>query len=563
MLPSVVPKGNLMAGLRLRCASAVRTVRRRLDPPAALRSPAAPALPLPMSLAPPAPSAPPAIPLQRPSLAQLARPGAILPDFVAKCAVARKYLDLLGALGWDRFPERPTQRAWPGQAPAPRAPYVASYLVKLNEGKRYMSDLRTFLVEHPALVWILGFPLVADPHAEYGFDVEKSVPDRRQLSRVLRELANPAAQFLLDGTVQLIRQELPPDITFGDIVSLDTKHILAWVQENNPKAYVEHRYDKTKQPKGDPDCKVGCKKRHNQGEGNGDHNSTGAAAASAPVSPTPAPVPAAMPPPAATPTRYPLPATQKAGDGEFYWGYASGVVTTKVPGWGEIVLAELTQTFDKGDTTYFFPLMQQVERRLGRRPHFAALDAAYDAFYVYQYFHDAGGFAAVPLVEKGGVKSRAFSPEGLPICAAGLAMPLRFSFTDRTSTIVVHERGKYVCPLLWPTKTADTCPVNADRWPKGGCTATMPTCAGARIRYQLDRHSADYKAIYNQRTADERSNSQAVDLGIERPKLRRQSAIVNQNTLIYVLINLRALQRVRTHKEELARQCNLPGATGG
>ena len=82
----------------------------------------------------------------------------------------------------------------------------------------------------------------------------------------------------------------------------------------------------------------------------------------------------------------------------------------------------------------------------------------------------------------------------------------------------------------------------------------MPTCAGARIRYQLDRESPEYKAIYKQRTADERSNSQAVDLGIERPRLRRQSAIVNQNTLIYVLINLRALQRIRQHKEALARQ---------
>ena len=43
-------------------------------------------------------------------------------------------------------------------------------------------------------------------------------------------------------------------------------------------------------------------------------------------------------------------------------------------------------------------------------------------------------------------------------------------------------------------------------------------------------------------------NSQALELGIERPKLRRGSAIANQNTLIYVLINLHALQRVRERK---------------
>ena len=187
------------------------------------------------------------------------------------------------------------------------------------------------------------------------------------------------------------------------------------------------------------------------------------------------------------------------------------------------MLAELTQTFDQGDATYFFPLMAQTERRLGRQPRYGALDKAFDAFYVYQYFHDAGGFAAVPLVAKGGTETRSFSPEGLPLCAAGLAMPLKFTFTDRTTTLVVHERGKYVCPLRFPTASGRRLPgQRTTNWPKGGCTAMMPTCAGARIRYQLDRESAAYKAIYKQRTADERINSQAVDLGIERPRLRRQ-----------------------------------------
>jgi hypothetical protein len=54
-----------------------------------------------------------------------------------------------------------------------------------------------------------------------------------------------------------------------------------------------------------------------------------------------------------------------------------------------------------------------------------------------------------------------------------------------------------------------------------------------------------FKEIYKQRTACERINSQAEALGIERPKLRRGSAIANQNTLIYVLINLRTLHRLR------------------
>ena len=70
----------------------------------------------------------------------------------------------------------------------------------------------------------------------------------------------------------------------------------------------------------------------------------------------------------------------------------------------------------------------------------------------------------------------------------------------------------------------------------------MPTAAGARVRYQLDRESEAYKAIYKQRTAVERIFSRAVALGIERPKLRNQHTITNHNTLTYILINLRTMQ---------------------
>jgi hypothetical protein len=87
--------------------------------------------------------------------------------------------------------------------------------------------------------------------------------------------------------------------------------------------------------------------------------------------------------------------------------------------------------------------------------------------------------------------------------------------------------------------------VRQARWSKGGCTVTMPTSIGARLRYTLNRESAEYKQRYTQRTAIERINSQAVALGIERPHLRNGAAIANQNTLIYTLINLRFLQRLR------------------
>jgi hypothetical protein len=196
--------------------------------------------------------------------------------------------------------------------------------------------------------------------------------------------------------------------------------------------------------------------------------------------------------------------------------------------------------------------MNQSEQTLGFRPRFGTFDAAFDAFYVYEYFNrtdNLNTFAAVPFSEKGGYKSRKFSPEGLPMCAAGFPMPILFTYTDRTTTIVEHERGKYVCPFFSKNVKNKfikaSCPVHYKRARKGGCTVSMPLSIGARLRYSLDRQSQAYKEIYNQRSATERINSQAVSLGIERPHFRNGNAITNMNTLTYALIHLRLLQRVR------------------
>lgn len=427
-----------------------------------------------------------------------------LPWLVQESPLAQEILDLLGPLGWDRFPERNLQRNW-GQAAIPYSAFTAACLVKIELGIRSMAGLRACLGEQPALTWLLGFRTY-------------TLPTYRHFTRLLRKMPNETFQFLLRSSVDCLLAELGPLFpNLGECIAMDTKHILAFVKENNPKAYIEDRFNKTKQPKGDPDCKLGCKRRRNR------HTDSESSL---------------------------LPSPNAVHPGEFYWGYASGVAVVKVPSYGEFILAELTQPFDSSDVSYFFPLMKQVEQRLGFKPKYGALDAAYDAFYVYDYFHDAGGFAAVPFSEKGGYRAgeRRFSKKGLPLCAAGKPMPQAMTFTDRTRAIFEHERGKYVCPLLFPKSTGEICPTNHPNWLKGGCTVDMPTSLGARLRYTLDRESELYKQVYRQRTATERIFSQAKELGIERPILRNGQAIANLNTLTYTVINLRLLKRIRQRK---------------
>lgn len=258
-----------------------------------------------------------------------------LPPCVTTSPTVMRCRELLGPLAWADFPERNLARNY-GQVSIPYATLAAATLVRLNENLRSTEHLFTFLGEHPGFIWLLGFPLQPAPNDPLGFNARASLPTTRHWNQMLRDLPNAALQFLLAESVRLIRAELgaravPP----LECISLDTKHILAWVKENNPKAYVSTRFDKAQQPRGDPDCRVGCKRRHNQR------------------------------PAVATPKTKPIPASARTV-GEFYWGYGSGVVATKVPGWGEFVLAEMTQPFDRGDVSYFFPLLRQVETRLGK-----------------------------------------------------------------------------------------------------------------------------------------------------------------------------------------------------
>lgn len=467
---------------------------------------------------------PPAgLPLDRPSLTQLAQMvPADLPDCIQRSSLARRYLDLLGPIDWDSFPCRDVHRAWPGSPPRSPAPWLIALLMRLDQGHRSMGQLVDFLHLHPELTWLAGFPLTPCTDSAWGFDPVRSVPSAGSFSHLVRHLPHPWVQFLLDESVRAVVAALPATPGFGQTVSIDTKHILAWVKENNPKAYIkEGRFDKEQQPAGDLDCRLGCKRRSNQRSGT-----------------SPDETPAAEGDPAHA---------LGAGIGEFYWGYASGIAVTKVPDWGEFVLAEMTQTFDKSDVSYFFPLMDQVERRLGYAPPNGTADAAFDAFYVYEYFHRAGGMAAVPAVMRGKANHSGFDENGQLLCAAGLPMFLKGTFTNR-STLVEHIRQRWYCPLLHPQPGTDTCPINHARWRHDGCKSTIPASIGAQLRHQIDRSSVQYQQIYRQRTAVERIFSQAVSLGIERPKLRNRHSIANWNTLIYVLINLRAAERIRAKR---------------
>jgi hypothetical protein len=98
------------------------------------------------------------------------------------------------------------------------------------------------------------------------------------------------------------------------------------------------------------------------------------------------------------------------------------------------------------------------------------------------------------------------------------------------------------CPLLVPQARGQRC--DHDQFAKGvGCVKYINITAGGKMRIALDRQADTYKRIYRQPTAAERINSQAKALGIERPEVRNSASVHNLNTLTYIVINARALER--------------------
>ncbi len=283
------------------------------------------------------------------------------------------------------------------------------------------------------------------------------------------------------------------------MIAFDVTHIYAWVQENNPRAYVTDRYDKAHQPTGDPDCKVGVKRSTNKEQSDG----------------------------------------SKKEEKEYLWGYGSGVVSATDPVYGDVVLAEYTQPFNENDITYFFPLYIRTVATLGFFPTHLAADAAFDAWYVYEVLAHRHGMAAIPLNTHGHPESRR-APDGVPLCERGWRMHPTYQFS--------HTYGycsqRFRCPLLFPAVTGQSC--DHAQFAKGkGCVKDLNWERGGQMRVTLDRDSPLYHAVYDQRTSTERLNSQSKELGLKRPKVRNGDSIRNLNTLTYLLINARALRRVR------------------
>ncbi len=114
-----------------------------------------------------------------------------LPLCVRQAPIPLRYLELLAPLDWVNFLERDLDTQW-CLLTIPYVPFVAAYLVKLGPQLSYMPRLRRYLVEHPLLPAVLGFPIPVNGRALSAAAVVAALPTHRHFARILQHIPNAA-----------------------------------------------------------------------------------------------------------------------------------------------------------------------------------------------------------------------------------------------------------------------------------------------------------------------------------------------------------------------------------
>jgi hypothetical protein len=363
---------------------------------------------------------------------------------------------------------------------------VRSYLVMVEEKIESMPKLRAYLCEHPALVWLMEYRLVADGGCPEGFDVERSVPSAGYLGVKLRQLDDEMLTALLQQSATRVLQA-DSAIAGERTMVIDVKHQYANVRQNNLRHAHAERFNPARQPRGDKDCRLGFKPYTNQG---------------------------AEPKPKA-----------KQDQGTYIWGYGSGISVLSTSNREAVVIAEHTLPFNASDIDYAPVLLDHSIDFLHCSPSAFTADAAFDVQAVYRYFVDSPTALAIPLNLRGNPRFHV-TAEGGVLCPAD-ASPMQP--LNRW-----HERGqvrqRFRCPSCAHTHKLFIEPANLWRW-------------------QVPHDGPTYHRLYRQRTLVERVNALADAYKLTFPRQRRYRGVAHRNTLIYIVLNYHVLLRVRHHHQ--------------
>ena len=397
-----------------------------------------------------------------------------LQEFIESSPLYRKYYLLFKGLDLSDIPDRNKGVGCTGHS---RRAMLRAFVVKHLEEIKTVPRLIEYLESHPVIAELCGF------------DMRTSLPDESQFYRFLKTTNN---SLLQDIYYRINKKLIEDDIISLDTFIMDSKPVLASTKDNNLKNPNRNTTNKDKKPKRNPAATLGYYSYQN------------------------------------------INGTKR--NQLFYWGYRTHVIVTKQG----IPLIELTLPNNQTDAKVAKKLIKKLKRVYGlKKGSIFIADAGYDEKDLYDFIVEQLKCQAfIPINPRNTQNDKQFSPNGHPLCDAGIEMKSNGIITEP-----IRTRIKYRCPLKLNHKLADQyptgCPINHVRFTEGkqyGCTKYVDITDDARAR--VPRDSIAYQQTYKLRTEVERYFSRLGDREVEQTTHYQMRSIKNQMTIAHLSLSL-------------------------
>lgn len=368
-----------------------------------------------------------------------------------------------------------------------RKPYNRNFLLRALiyrslRGIPTLSELVFELEENPSLVETLG----CDPW--------RPLPCVERFSHFLRTTQHCALQKIRET---LVHELIDLRIIRGRILALDSCPVVVPLRENNLKVRMGHsRFSKDRPPRGDPDVGLGVR------------------------------------------VHFPHPCKQQV---TFFWGYRNHTVSDAE---SELTLWEETHPANVSEITRAVPMLRAVQD-LALPIEFVTADSEYDAETILHYI--AEELHAQPIVPRNPRRQQPTSHRieaGKIYCAANLPMPHRGKMTNRANGLQYRQFGCPIHRLKTYARQYLFCPIGHPKFfSQKGCNVLIRLTPS--IRTQIPYGTQIFEAIFQQRTAIERSYSRLLAINMQHPTVRGLSANRNHCTVAHIATLLVALTAAR------------------
>jgi len=394
-----------------------------------------------------------------------------------------------------------------GRRPFCRQAICRALVYKNLKAIKTLSELTFELSTNLGIGYVLGF--------------DKQPPSRHRFEEFLHKTPNQLLQQIRKAQIKTL---INLGLVSGEYLSIDSTPVIAWVKQNNPKMFVEGKFDKTKFPQGDPDARLGFmamkrKPKHSKErqleifDTSSDKDKT-------------------------------------VKEVIFFWGYRNHVIFDAM---SELPVFEKTFPANVSDCTVTIPAFKELRKYFKlKNPKGVLADAAHDSVSIHKYIRrslKAKDFIPInPRAKKPNIK---LTSRNIRICLAGLEMYPWGKFKEGN-----RIRRKFVCPITHlkglASKYNHQCPINHPRFSKGGCYAYVRVDKSYR-HSAVDPKSEHFKKIYKMQSGSERGFSRLLNFYMQRPVLTGLTAVSNHCTLAHISILAIAIAAVNAKQNNKFR----------